>query len=285
MLPDTRVESDHVAVEPDGPLRALVDRLHAYRERHAGPVWHRGLPSAALTLVIGVGDPIEVAMPGAATPRRGSAVVGGLHVRSAHIEHRGFQHGVQLALRPEAALPLLGVPAGALAGQLVALEDLVGATAVQRIGDRIASAPDLAAAARAAAEELTRLARPRAPAAPVVAPALTALRRTRGAIAVERLAADLGWSRRHLARRFVRDLGLPPKVVARLVRLDHALEAIARDHRTEGLARIAARCGYADHGHLTREVVALTGVSPSRLAAERAVGGSLPVGVGRPATA
>jgi AraC-like DNA-binding protein len=56
--------------------------------------------------------------------------------------------------------------------------------------------------------------------------------------------------------------GYGPKVLARILRLQRALRS---PHRTTDLARVAADAGYADQSHLSREVRALTGQSPTEL--------------------
>lgn len=79
------------------------------------------------------------------------------------------------------------------------------------------------------------------------------------------LASRAGLSARSLRRRFAADLGVSPKQWLRLHRLDRLLRD--RDLRTtdEALAQLAQAHGFADQAHMTREVVALTGVTPRGL--------------------
>ena len=74
------------------------------------------------------------------------------------------------------------------------------------------------------------------------------------------LAADVGWSRRHLSTRFRLATGLTPKQAARIVRFE-AARRLLTDPRRLPLADIAARCGYADQPHLHREWRSLSGCS------------------------
>jgi len=48
-------------------------------------------------------------------------------------------------------------------------------------------------------------------------------------LSIEDLAAEIGWSRRHLGRRFRHHIGLPPKTLSRVFRLQTAMELL-RDH-------------------------------------------------------
>jgi len=89
--------------------------------------------------------------------------------------------------------------------------------------------------------------------------------RGHGLVRVDRLAAEVGWSRKRLWSRFRSQLGLPPKRAAKLVRFDHAAHRLVAG---EGAARVAADTGYADQSHLHRDVVAFTGVTPATVAGE-----------------
>ena len=79
------------------------------------------------------------------------------------------------------------------------------------------------------------------------------------------MAATLALSERQLRRRCHHLVGYSPTRLARVLRLQRALE-LARSG--VDLARVAHECGYADQAHLSREVRDLAGVPPTRLLAE-----------------
>ena len=95
--------------------------------------------------------------------------------------------------------------------------------------------------------------------------ALASLRRqTR----VGAIAEDLGVSARHLRRLVLAHTGLEPRTLSRIMRFQRFLDL--SDRAAEPfLADLAARAGYADQAHLTREVRALSGLTPTALLAER----------------
>lgn len=76
------------------------------------------------------------------------------------------------------------------------------------------------------------------------------------------LAQEVGGSRRHLGERFRREFGLTPKVAGRVMRFESTRRLLGTPGRP-GLADVAARCGYADQAHLTREWRELAGCTPS----------------------
>lgn len=75
-------------------------------------------------------------------------------------------------------------------------------------------------------------------------------------------ADALGIGARRLHRRSLAAFGYGPKTLARVLRLQRAL-ALARNGTP--LAETAARTGYADQAHLTRDVRELAGATPLEL--------------------
>ncbi len=83
---------------------------------------------------------------------------------------------------------------------------------------------------------------------------------------VEAMAARSGLSRRHFERRFLAQVGIHPKLYARIIRFNAAV-----DHklqwRSDAWSRIANDHNFYDQMHLVRDCRAFTGESPSRLLA------------------
>ncbi len=161
---------------------------------------------------------------------------------------------------------VLGVPASALTGRIVALEDLWGDAATRRLRARLADAGDMVHAAamleRAIAERLAAAGacHPRAELARAAADRLTSAN-------VNAVAIELGVSERHLRRVFHEAVGVSPKAFAKLTRFHRALRA-ARATAHPSWASIAAAAGYYDQAHLIAEFRAIAGVTPRALLGE-----------------
>jgi AraC-like DNA-binding protein len=110
-----------------------------------------------------------------------------------------------------------------------------------------------------------------APPDPLVARAVACLsapeRTADAATRVETVARRLGVTRQHLARLFRREVGITPKELARIARVQRATAAIEQGG-TE-LAQLAVALGYFDQSHLAYDVRQLLGITPVALAAER----------------
>ncbi|MFI6582680.1 helix-turn-helix domain-containing protein [Embleya sp. NPDC050493] len=258
-----------IGARPAPALRRYVDAYVGFDLRALPAGVHCGPPSRALTAVISLSGPLEVAAgvdDGSPITRFGS-VTGGLMSRSVAIHHDGRQQGVQVALTPLGARAIYGLPAAALADRLVPLDELLGALGAELV-DRLRTAETWAARFTVLDALLLRAVdrgtgghrvhRVR----PEVAEAWRRLVAARGCVHVGAVAAELGWSRRYLTERFRAELGLSPKTVARVLRFEHAHE-LATAHAPLPWAEVATISGYADQAHLVREWSEFTGRSPT----------------------
>jgi len=81
---------------------------------------------------------------------------------------------------------------------------------------------------------------------------------------VGEIASDLFISPRQLRRRCLAAFGFGPKALQRILRFQGFLALTQAFHGPEvGLGWLAAAAGYFDQAHLTRECVALTGLTPA----------------------
>ena len=272
---------ESVAARPRPSLHPLVSSYTGYRIEGAPAGVHRGLPSRHLTFIVTLDGTVDVeSMPDPHQPPGSfTALSGGLHSTPALIRHNGNQHGIQAALTPLGARTLFGLPAAELATTVVDLGVLLGPVASELV-DRLRSAPTWTERFLQLDAVLARIAVDRGKPDPEVGWAWQRLTTSHGGLGVGALAAEVGWSRRHLGERFRREYGLTPKEAARVIRFDtarHLLQAPGRP----GLADVAARCGYYDQAHLTREWRELAGCPPTTWLAEElpSVQDAKPVGI------
>jgi AraC-like DNA-binding protein len=254
--------------QPAPRLRPLVERYVGYRLEGFAPGCHQGLPSRHVTLIVSLDRPVELAVMPDPRQSPGSfwTLVGGLHSAPATIRHDGRQHGVHLELSPLGTRALLGLPAGELASTVVHLQDLLGPRG-QELPERLAGLADWPARFAVLDQFLAGMAADRAgPPAPV-AWAWRRLVATGGGVEVAALAREAGWSRRHLGEAFRRELGISPKVAARVLRFERSCRLLRRRQRPR-LAEVALASGYYDQAHLNREWRELAGRSPAAWLAE-----------------
>ncbi len=200
-------------------------------------------------------------------PIRLGSFVAGLTDGPVLVRHDGSARCLQVDLTPLGARRLWGLPMSELANRSVPIEDVLGRWGhelVQRVGDVPDWATRFALVDRALRARL-------AEAPPVdteLAWSLGQLVGSGGGAVIGNLADELGWSHRRLIARFRDAVGLPPKLMARIVRFERLLTLLAANPAIDW-ASAAATCGYFDQAHLVREVRDLAGITPTELRAER----------------
>jgi AraC-like DNA-binding protein len=253
--------------QPAPALRPYIDGYRGYWHDGITPGVHRGLPSRHVTLLLSLAAPIDItAMPHPGRPGAFQAFVAGLHATPATVVRDRHEAGIHLDVTALGARALLGVPAAALASHVVHLEDLLGPLATELL-DRVRAAPTWAARFAVLDDVLSRSVSDAPAPAAEVAWAWQRVVATGGTIEVGALADEVGWSRRHLGERFRAELGLSPKVAARVVRFERARRMLQQPGVTR-LADVAAACGYYDQAHLTRDFGEMAGCSPLTWMAE-----------------
>jgi len=175
-------------------------------------------------------------------------------------------HVLGIRLRPAGAYALLAAPLGVVTGLVVELEDLVGPTARELV-ERCRDAPSVAARFGLAAAWLAaRLAAARA-IDPAIAWAAAEIEAREGRVAIAELRRETGLSKTRLAAAFREQIGVTPKVYARLVRFRLALAML--ESGIGPLADVALAAGYYDQPHFNAEFRDLTGQSPRELLVAR----------------
>lgn len=259
-----RGEWELIDARPDRALRPHVVRYIGWFERRATPLQRRELPSQYIPLIINFGSAIRVSR--AADPARwdsfGSFTTGA-YDSYVLVETDAGAGGIQVDFTILGARRFLGIPLDGVTNRAISLDDIFGRDG-QRLTSALHDAPswddrfDLLDRAIAGRLETAR------PLLPEMLWTWERIVRAEGQISIGALSADLGWSRRRLVERFKEDVGLAPKVFARVLRFHHAVESLkARDSRR--LSDLALDCGYYDQAHFDRDFRVFSGVTPTEL--------------------
>lgn len=270
---------DYREAHPSPLLRRHVRRCWSLTDGPAATPrgLERVVPDGRMELIVHLGDPftrLGTAPPSGPQPR---ALLAGQLLAPLLLRPGPRVDLFAIRFEPWGARAVLGVEPHALTERLPPLADLVGADA-DRLVDALARAEGFAA--RVAVAERwcwTRWCRVRARRAGRVRhgePPTALLAAARAACAdpavtsVADLARRAGWGTRRLERGFAEHVGLAPKALLRVARLQRLLGRLTAPGHAPGLAALALEGGYADQAHMTREFTALVGTSPARYRAE-----------------
>ena len=245
-------------VPPPADLRWAVECFWV-AEGPAGGT-ERVVPDGCPELVIQLGGPVRAGDEGAELRAQPRALVVGQRSRALLVSPGSTFRTVAVRLRPSALGRVLHDDAHRLTDGWGSLEDLFGhegRTLLARVEDAATDTERCDLLARFLRCRLER-ARPDLPADGAV----EAVRRARGRITVRALRAATGASERTLERTFLREVGLPARTLAAVLRVQAAL--LLRDAEPSW-ARLAAELDYVDQPHLTREFRRVSGLPPGAL--------------------
>ncbi|GLZ12847.1 AraC family transcriptional regulator [Actinomadura sp. NBRC 104425] len=255
-----------VFAPPHPVLRPFLRRYEGFWDYGSGPGTVRTLPLPTAVVIVNLGAPLELDVPGDGSGGHTSFAAGMQDGHGAY-RHAGRLRGVQLNITPLGAYTLFGVPMARLTNAAVELADLLGPGTAPFVG-RLAETPAWADRFDLLDGLLLRRLDAGPSPAPEVRRAFDLLAASGGAVPVADLADEVGWSRKHLNDRFKQQVGLPPKVMSRVLRFHRALCMMIRRPRRPW-ADVAHACGYYDQPHLIREFRALAGCTPTELLAAR----------------
>ena len=225
-------------------------------------------PTGSTVAVIVLGDPIvETAGGPHARPFRAEeGFLIGPHDRPVTNEPTGETFAVGIVTTPVGARAALGVDPATIAGRVVDLANAWPAAARLR-RDLLATADDPEAM-------LDRTERALRDTLDLEVPGIERCEHAVALLAADPtrpiadIAAELGVSHGHLDREFTRIVGLSPRRLARLLRVERLLAAVDPDAEVPW-AGLAADLGWADQSHLIRDVRRHTGSTPSAYLAAR----------------
>lgn len=241
---------------PPPPLTPWVRCFWTLEAPAGGGAPEPALPDGSPELIVNVGDPFEAHSPDGAVVRQPMVMLVGQVTRPFVVAPTGAIALVAARFTPAGA-SLLHRPMSSITDDWRDLADALPGVP----GDD----PRILSVRTALADALSHLAANGRPPSPLVTQAIARIEESHGAVPMAEVAAELSTTLRQLQRRFQLEVGINPKLLARLRRF-HRVLATWRDTPGEW-ARVAVSCGYFDQAHLVRDFVELGGGAPADLLA------------------
>ncbi len=243
------------------PLGEVLERVWLFNGTTALPR-ERVFPDATLEIVLQLDAEYR---PVRAFPTEPFAPLslGGIRTMAMTIEGPGRPVRVLgMRLKPTGAFALLRTSLRPLTNVDLDLHDVIGPAAAE-LGERcVGSAGDARCVAASVDWARARLSRAPEP-AKLVLRAVAEIEAAGGDVAIARLDALCGTSRRRFAAAFQDHVGVTPKLFARIVRFRRALELVQTSDAP--LGSIAAEAGYYDQPHMNAEFAVHAAMTPQAL--------------------
>lgn len=254
---------------PGPPLDRFVEQLWYWEGIPPAHAKDRLMPRGTSGLMINLAEDETRLYTGAGddvVQRMRGAVLVGAYARYFVIDTREQRANVGVAFRPGGTWPFFDPAGDELQNEHVSLRDLWG-SAGETLRERIVAAPTPRdKLLLLEAELLARAIRPLQRRAEVDF-ALSRLADPPPDYSIAMLSEHVGLSARRFTRLFTLEVGLTPKLYSRVRRFQRVMQAM--DGQANDWTEVAQRCGYFDQSHLIRECRAMSGFTPTELAARR----------------
>jgi AraC-like DNA-binding protein len=250
------------------PLPVLEPFVRYYRHRNARlgdtvvvhPVHARGAP--ILDFEFGDSDAVlyirSDGKPPLLSPR--VVLIGMQTHRHGELHIRGTVDGFAILFQPSALGLLFALPAQEFTDQDFNAEQVFGAI-IARFHERLADCRTFEERISVANQFLLQHAL--APPRDGISAAATDILRGAGGARIPAMAGRAGLGLRQFERRFMQQVGVSPKLFARIARFEAALDRMARSPRGSW-TEVAHRFGYCDQMHMVHDFSRFTGETPTR---------------------
>lgn len=258
--------------QPPAPLGEYVEYFFLYEGLVASHTWERFLPDGHIELIIDLrenanqwcwGDRLDEA----ASIRGGW--ISGVHRQFITIRTVEGASMLVVRFRPGRIAPFLPLPAGEIAGQVVALADLWG-PAFSTLRQQILDQPTAEGKFAAVENFLYRQLRRAEASNPVVDFAIRQLQTLETGAGIASLAAKTGYTHKHFVSLFHRHIGVSPKAYSRILKFQQAVQQLEKTSAPDW-SRLVYTCGYYDQAHFINEFKHFSGFSPSFYLKKRGV--------------
>jgi AraC-like DNA-binding protein len=219
------------------------------------------LPDGCMELIIHYGDRFRLLQPDGSSGLQARSVLAGEVTRSLRIGPSGVIGMVGVRFRPGGAYRFFPVPMQEWTDVIRPLELIAGRAAAEW-EERVGAAGNHVERWHVVSTALRSRLRCQRPRREAVDQAIRQIQLASGNLSVDLLADHVGLSRRHLTRSFHHQVGLTPKLLARILRFQRAVRT-AQERPNLPWAAVALDCGYFDQAHLHRDFRAFAGEAPA----------------------
>lgn len=274
--------------QPWPSLRDVIARIYAHQSpalEVAEPRWLI-VPDGDIKLIFPFEGDIACTI-GDTTRRHRAArvIVSGMRTLPGRLEFPEGVAAIGVIIRPEAIYRLIDIPHHELSNRTLDGEEVLGPAIARGWADDWLNAGGLAAQVEriqaAIHARLIALAG-RVRREPAFEHAVRRLRQSSGRVRIEALAEEVGWSRRHFARRFHERAGVSPSALSGVLRFHavykrlrdvtagaanaaHAANAASASYTGRALPAVASGLiydYYYDHSHFLKDFKRYTGATP-----------------------
>jgi AraC-like DNA-binding protein len=230
------------------------------------PIRQRVVPDGCMEMIFHYGDLYRQYFEDGSSIIQPRSFIFGQITKYIEIEPTGYSGIVATRFFPDGLTPFLDTPVSALEDKAVSIINLFGEKA-KVVEEKVMAAIDNPKRIKLIEEFLlSRLADPKT--IDIVTKAcVDVIFESQGQIGAGELANKMNINRRNIERRFTSVIGMSPKQLSRVIRLQTALKMLEQK-KFSSLTSLAYENGYYDQAHFIKDFKEFTGISPKSFFAD-----------------
>lgn len=192
------------------------------------------------------------------------AFVLGQTLKPFYIEPTGYVNSFSISFYPYGFANFVDVPIKTLANKETTIEKLFGEETAKKLEHEMVQATGTQARIAIAEKFLLGRLSEAATVDTIVKSTVEALLATKGNASISNILKEDPSKRRQLERKFSEQIGISPKQLGKVIRLQSALKMLLSEE-AESLTKIAYESEYYDQAHFIKDFKEFTGISPKEL--------------------
>lgn len=252
---------DYKVFTPSTELQPFIKCFWSLEgEKQEEPVRQRVVPDGCMEMIFHYGDHYQQFFDDGSSMVQPRCFIFGQITRYIEIAPTGVTGIISARFHPEGLTPFLDREVSGLQDKAVDLEELFGEKGL-RMGQEVLALPDNEQRIQAIESFLLPILEQPQATDNVARSCMEVILQSQGQLGMQELAGKLNLNRRSMERRFTSAIGMSPKQLARVVRLQATLKMLERKEFTS-LTSLAYENGYYDQAHFIKDFREFTGMSP-----------------------
>lgn len=252
---------DYQQFDPSDSLKPFVKCFWTLEaEATPSPERQRVIPDGCMEMIFNYGERFYQYPEDGSSILQPQSFIFGQITSFLEIAPSGVTGLVAARFLPEGLAPFLDIPVSSLENKAVAIQDIFG-----KLGEELEKTVINSASNRERIELIENFLLAKLQTQDTIdnitRACVETILKTQGQLGVNELADKLNIHRRNMERRFETAVGMSPKQLSRVVRLQSALKLLEQK-KYSNLTSLAYESGYYDQAHFIKDFREFTGISP-----------------------
>lgn len=219
------------------------------------------IPDGCIDMIFLLGDDIKRYSSGEEFILQPRQFVLGQITESFYVEPTGYVNSFAVRFYPYGFANFVQTPIKELANKETPIQLLFGETPSNELGEKIIKAANTEKRIEIIEEFLLSKLNDKGTIDNIVKATIDAILLTKGSAPINSVVKDDLSKRRQLERKFIKKVGISPKQLGKVIRLQTALKMLL-NRQSENLTNIAYESEYYDQAHFIRDFKEFTGTTP-----------------------